>query len=106
MICRPVLVWDELVLAKVIEVAKEIRPDDKKRGAAPAVGRAALWSAGGWSRRRLLLLSEAGRLLAFLGAGDAMRKDRRLGDGLPVVAFWVACLPSAGGLPLVAWAVR
>ena len=36
-----------LILAKVIEVAKEIRPDDKKRGAAPAGGRAALWSAGG-----------------------------------------------------------
>ena len=35
-----------LVLAKVMESAKEIRPDDKKRGAAPAGGRAALWSAG------------------------------------------------------------
>ena len=30
-----------LILAKVIEVAKEIRPDDKKRGAAPAAGRLA-----------------------------------------------------------------
>ena len=36
-----------VVLAKVMEVAKEIRPGDKKRGAAPAGGRAALWSAGG-----------------------------------------------------------
>ena len=40
-----------LVLAKVMKVAKEIRPGDKKRGAAPAGGRAALWSAGGWSGR-------------------------------------------------------
>ena len=36
-----------VVLAKVMEVAKEIRSGDKKRGAAPAGGRAALWSAGG-----------------------------------------------------------
>ena len=36
-----------VVLAKVMEVAKEIRSVDKKRGAAPAGGRAALWSAGG-----------------------------------------------------------
>ena len=42
-----------MVLAKVMEVEKEIRSDDKKRGAAPAV---------------------AGRLLAFLGAGDARRE--------------------------------
>ena len=42
-----------MVLAKVMEVAKEIRSDDKKRGAAPA---------------------GAGRLLAFLGAGEARRK--------------------------------
>ena len=49
-----------VVLAKVMEEAKEIRPDDKKRGAAPAGG------PGGavvcW------------RLLAFLGAGDARRE--------------------------------
>ena len=36
-----------MVLAKVMEVAKEIRPDDKKRGAAPAVGRAADCLSGG-----------------------------------------------------------
>ena len=42
-----------VVLVKVIEAAKEIMPDDKKRGAAPA---------------------GAGRLLAFLGAGDARRE--------------------------------
>ena len=36
---------------------------------------------------RLLLLSEAGRLLAFLGAGDARREGRRRrGDGLPGMA--------------------
>ena len=66
-----------------MKVAKEISPDDKKRGAAPAGGRAALWSAGGCF---------CYRLLAFLGAGDARRKGRRRGDGLPVVA----CLAAAG----------
>ena len=40
-----------VVLAKVMKASKEIRPDDKKRGAAPAGGRAALWSAGGWPGR-------------------------------------------------------
>ena len=40
-----------VVLAKMMELAKEIRSGDKKRGAAPAVGRAALWSAGGWPWR-------------------------------------------------------
>ena len=35
-----------VVLAKVMESAKEIRPDDKKRGAAPAVGRAAACLSG------------------------------------------------------------
>ena len=37
---------DGLVLAKAMEVAKEIRPDDKKRGAATAGGRAAACLAG------------------------------------------------------------
>ena len=36
-----------LVLTKVMESAKEIRPDDKKRGAAPAGGRAAACLSGG-----------------------------------------------------------
>ena len=31
-----------------MDYTKEIRSDDKKRGAAPAGGRAALWSATGW----------------------------------------------------------
>ena len=35
-----------LVLAKMMEVAKEIRPGDKKRGAAPAGGRAAACLSG------------------------------------------------------------
>ena len=80
-----------VVLVKVIEAAKEIMPDDKKRGAAPA---------------------GAGRLLAFLGAGDARREGPPPGlvvlsvaargqcDGLPVVA----CLAAAGGLPGMAGA--
>ena len=36
----------ELVLAKMMKAAKEIRPDDKKRGAAPAGGRAAACLSG------------------------------------------------------------
>ena len=36
-----------LVLAKVIKSAKKIRSDDKKRGAAPAGGRAAACLSGG-----------------------------------------------------------
>ena len=40
-----------LVLAKVMEEAKEIRPDDKKRGAAPAGGRAAAGLPGVAGRR-------------------------------------------------------
>ena len=55
-----------LVLAKVMKSAKEIRPDDKKRGAAPAVGRAAACLSG--------------------VAGDARREGRRRGDGLPGMA--------------------
>ena len=55
-----------VVLAKVMEVAKEIRPDDKKRGAAPA---------------------GAGRLLAFLGGPEMQGgRARRRGDGLPGMA--------------------
>ena len=62
---------------------------------------------GGW----LEAYAAGWRLLAFLGAGEARREGRRRwwccrwrsgrrGDGLPVVACWVA----AGGLPVVAWA--
>ena len=76
-----------VVLAKVMEVAKEIRPGYKKRvktGVKTPINRRPGWVPGGsvvcW---RLLLLSEAGRLLAFLGAGDARRGGRRRGDGLP-----------------------
>ena len=36
-----------VVLAKAMEVAKEIRSGDKKRGAAPAGGRAAACLSGG-----------------------------------------------------------
>ena len=64
-----------LALAKVIEVAKEIRPDDKKRvktcvktpirrsGCVPG-GSVVCW-----------------RMLAFLGAGDARREGRAAGVG-------------------------
>ena len=72
-----------VVLAKVMEVAKEIRPDDKKRGAAPAGCRAALWSAGGcWSAGGggwLEAYAAGWRMLAFLGAGEARREGRRRG---------------------------
>ena len=53
-----------------MEVAKDIRPDDKNAGEEPT---------------GLVVLSVA------------IRGGR--GDGLPVVAFWVACLVAAGGLP-------
>ena len=53
---------DGVVLAKVMEAAKEIRPGDKNAGPLRLV---------------------AGRLLAFLGARGARRKGRRRGDGLP-----------------------
>ena len=45
---RPGCFWPGigLVLAKVMKSAKEIRPDDKKRGAAPAGGRAAACLSG------------------------------------------------------------
>ena len=55
-----------VVLVKVMEVAKEIRPDDKKRGAAPAVGRAAACLSG--CRR------------------GKEEETRRRGDGLPGMA--------------------
>ena len=55
-----------LVLSEVLKVTKEIRSDDKKRGAAPAGGRAAACLSGG--RRG----KEEG--------------TRRRGDGLPGMA--------------------
>ena len=68
-----------LVLAKMMEVAKEIRSGDKKRGAAPAGGRAALWSAGdGWA-----VLLAAGGCLPFWGPERQGGRARRRGDGLP-----------------------
>ena len=72
----------ELILAEEMEVAKEISPGDKKRvktgvktGVKTPINRRSGWVPGGsvvcW---RLLLLSEAGRMLAFLGAGEARRE--------------------------------
>ena len=75
-----------LVLAKVMEVAKEIRSDDKKRvktGVKTPINRRSGWGPGGsvvcW------------RLIAFLGAGDAMR------DG-PPPGRWSAGGGLLGGL--------
>ena len=72
-----------LVLAKEMKMAKEIRSGDKKRvktGVKTPIKRRPGWVPGGavvcW---RLLLLSEAGRLLAFLGAGEARREGRAAG---------------------------
>ena len=98
-----------VVLAKVMKTAKEIRSGDKKRvktGVKTPINRRPGWVPGGsvvcW------------RLLGFLGAGEARREGRRWGwrccrwlpglrgDGLPVVAFWVACLAASGCLPGVA----
>ena len=82
-----------LVLTKVMEEAKEIRSGDKKRGAAPAGCRAALWSAGGcwpfWGPER-----QGGRARRRGRWCCRWRPGRRC-DGLPVVA----CLAAAGGLP-------
>ena len=63
-----------VVLAKVMEVAKEIRSGDKKRvktGVKTPINRRPCWVPGGsmvcW------------RMLAFLGAGEARREGRRRG---------------------------
>ena len=53
-----------LVLAKVMEAAKEIRSDDKKRV-----------KTGVKTHTIAPLRLWAGRLLAFLGAGDARREE-------------------------------
>ena len=84
-----------VVLAKVMEVAKEISPDDKKRGVLRLVaGRRCgllvdaglladgLAGGGGW----LEAYAAGWRMLAFLGAGEARREGRRRGDGLPGMA--------------------
>ena len=70
-----------LVLAKVMEAAKEIRSGDKKRRAAPAVGRAALWSAGVCFCCRMM-----GGCLPFWGPERKGGRARRRGDGLPGMA--------------------
>ena len=78
-----------LVLAKVMEVAKEIRPDDKKRvktGVKTPIKRRSGWGPGG--------------CLPFWVPEMQGGRARRRGDGLPVVA----CLAAAGGLPWMAGA--
>ena len=71
-----------VVLAKVMELAKEIRPGDKKRvktGVKTPINRRPGWGPGGsvvcW------------RMLAFLGAGDARRKRDAAGGGGAVGGF-------------------
>ena len=67
---------EDVVLAKVMEVAKEIRPGYKKRvktGVKTPINRRSGWGPGGsvvcW------------RILAFLGAGEARRKRDAAGAG-------------------------
>ena len=67
-----------VVLAKMMEVAKEIRSGDKKRGAAPAGGRAAACLSGG--RRG----KEGGPAAGVGGAVGGCQVSG--GDGLPGVA--------------------
>ena len=73
-----------VVLAKVMKVAKEIRSGDKNAGP---------------------LRLGAGRLCGLLAAA-CLSGCRRCKEGgtPPVVAFWVACLAAAGGLPGMAGA--
>ena len=59
-----------LILAKVMEEAKEIRPDDKKRGAAPAGGRAAACLSGGPEMQGGRARRRGDGLLGMAGAGN------------------------------------
>ena len=45
-----------------------------------------------------------GGCLPFWGPEMQGGRARRLGDGLPGMAFWVACLAASGGLPAGGWA--
>ena len=97
--------WEGLVLAEVMEAAKEIRPGDKKRvktGVKTPINRRPGWGPGG--------------CLPFWGpemqGGRGRRRGwwcwrwrpGRRGDGLPVVACWAAFLAAACGLPGMAGA--
>ena len=112
-----------VVLAKVMEMAKEIRPGDKKRvktGVKTPINRRPGWVPGGsvvcW---RLLgcwrmvwpVVVAAGGCWPFwvperqggraaAGGGGAVGGGQVSGgDGLPGMAFWVACLAASGCLP-------
>ena len=70
---------------------KHIRPDDKKRVKTdvktPIDRRSGWWPGGAVVCWRLLLLSDDGRLLAFLGWPEMQGgRARRRGDGLPGMA--------------------
>ena len=67
-----------VVLAKVMEVAKEIRSDDKKRGAAPA---------GGLAADSLLWVPERQGGRAAAGAGGAVGCVQ--GGGVMVCRGWM-----------------
>ena len=112
-----------VVLAKVMKTAKEIRSGDKKRvktGVKTPINRRPGWVPGGsvvcW---RLLgcwrivwtevldvwrLMLQAGGCWPFWAPERQGGRARRLGDGLPGMAFWVACLAASGGLPAGGWA--
>ena len=83
-----------VVLAKVMELAKEIRSDDKKRvktGVKTPINRRSGWVPGGsvvcwrllgcWRMVWADGLGGGWRMLAFLGAGDARRKRDAAGGG-------------------------
>ena len=118
-----------VVLAKVMKTAKEIRSGDKKRVKTgvktPINRRSGWWPGGSVVCRRLLgcwrmvcpavvdgwrLMLQAGGCWPFwvpeMQGGRARRRGwccrwrpGRRGDGLPVVAFLVACLAASGCLP-------
>ena len=86
-----------VVLAKVMEAAKEIRPGDKKRGAAPAGGRAAACLSGcrrckeGGPRRRgdgLPGMDGAGNVPAAICDGNSAVFNQPLTIFLVVAMVW------------------
>ena len=86
-----------VVLAKVMKLAKHIRPDDKKRGAAPAGGRAAACLSGGrrgkeeGTRRRgdgLPGMAVAGNVPAAICGGNSAVFNQQLTIFLVVAMVW------------------
>ena len=101
----------------VMDYTKEIRPGYKKRvkaGVKTPINRRPGWVPGGsvvcWRMVWAVLLAAGGCLTfwgpemqgwrAAAGGGAAVGGCQVSGgDGLPVVAFWVACLAASGCLP-------